>query len=80
MESEKAGENGYPVEPGGEGYFTPLLFYYKKAADNIPSAAIKHSLFFSTIHKRSKYHSNRNTENNAKTAGKPLHDCNSYVI
>ena len=23
MESEKAGENGYPVEPGGEGYFTP---------------------------------------------------------
>ena len=23
MEIEKAGENGYPVEPDGEGYFTP---------------------------------------------------------
>ena len=28
MESEKAGENGYPVEPGGEGYFTPVFSVY----------------------------------------------------
>lgn len=41
MESEKAGENGYPVEPGGEGYFTPKFqtfempySYYERKFDD----------------------------------------------
>lgn len=41
MESEKAGENGYPVEPDGEGYFTPKFqtfempySYYERKFDD----------------------------------------------
>ncbi len=41
IESMMAGENGYPVEPGGEGYFTPYFTtadmeysYYERRFDN----------------------------------------------
>ncbi|WP_286880534.1 RagB/SusD family nutrient uptake outer membrane protein [Proteiniphilum sp. UBA7639] len=41
IESEKIGENGYPVQPGGEGYFTPQIqtfrmpySYYQRKFDN----------------------------------------------
>ena len=42
IESEEIGKNGYPVQPGGEGYFTPKFetfempySYYERKFDNV---------------------------------------------
>ncbi len=33
VESNKVGENGYPVQPGGEGYFTPQIKTYRMTTE-----------------------------------------------